>query len=79
MRTDKNAWHTVDTQYFHFCLDCETGRNAMQAADTRQWGTGGKSPCRDCLELRETGRCFELAQAHAAMDDDPRSPEEVDA
>ncbi len=77
MRTDQSTWHTEGAEYFHFCLTCVTGREAMQA-DARQWGTGGKLPCRDCQELREHGACLDLGQVHAVMDD-PWSPEEGDA
>jgi len=77
MRTDQNAWHTDGADYFHFCLTCETGRAAMQSR-FRRWGTGGKTPCRDCQALREAEACVDLNSFHAAMDE-PFSPEEEGA
>ena len=75
MRSYPKPWHAAGAEFFHFCLDCETGRAALQWG-SRQWGTGGKAPCRDCRDLQKRGFCYDLEQAESAI---RWSPEEGDA
>ena len=51
----KSAWHSVTSNVYHVCTNCNTGNNIE--TENKRDGTGGKPMCLECRGLISQAKC----------------------